>query len=239
MQVVQWGLFLCLLFMVTGCQGVDVSASSPTEPAGQMGEVPYDYDAMREDAVIQLREEPRLQSPTRTVVGEGPQAYTLFFREAMDRNSVEAAIRLHAKETADQQGYVEPDWDFYWVNDRQLQLVANLDTSPVPGQGGIEYLIHVAGAKTLEGRELPEQTPAFGAVWFAPQQLWKISMDGQVRQQLTDFPVLFGMTLIDPDSRYLLLSRYQEYCECDIRYPKLYGVYVFTENKVLDCRSFV
>jgi hypothetical protein len=55
-------------------------------------------------------------------------------------------------------------------------------------------------------------------------------MDGQVRQQLTDFPVLFGMTLIDPDSRYLLLSRYQEYCECDIRYPKLYGVYDLQEG---------
>lgn len=193
--------------------------------AWQVEELPFAYDEMQQEVVIQLREEPRLQSPIRTVVGPKPQAYTLFFREPMNRQSVEAAILHHAREAAGEQPYVEPKWQFHWVHDQQLHLLAELPRPLTPEDSWMEYLLHVAGAKTVQGRQLAEETPAFWAVSVLPQQLWKISLDGGKREKLTNFSVSYGMTFADPESRYLLLSRSQQFCECDARYPRLYALY--------------
>lgn len=198
----------------------------------QAEELPFAYDAMEQDVVIQLREEPRLRSPIRTIVGDHSQAYALFFREPMEAASVEAAIRRHAREAAEQEGWVEPLWDFRWVHGRQLHLLATLPDPSVSGKVWSEYVIHAGGAKTLDGKALADDAPAFWAVWFKPQQVWKVSADGGEREPLTRFSVFYNMSFLDPDSRYLLLSRYQQYCECDARYPQLYSLYDLAEGKL-------
>jgi len=91
---------------------------------------------MKEDVRIQLDAEPQLHSPLRTAVGTAPQAYTFFFREPMDRLSVEAAIRQHAKD-APAVHFVEPALSFHWVHDRQLRVLA------VRFRGGRRILQHL------------------------------------------------------------------------------------------------
>ncbi|MGZ0049875.1 hypothetical protein [Brevibacillus gelatini] len=72
----------------TGAGQAVLAASAQPLPTGagtkaasdwKQPERPFDYASMKEDVVIQLNEDPRLQSPLRTVVGPAPQAYTLFF----------------------------------------------------------------------------------------------------------------------------------------------------------------
>lgn len=179
---------------------------------------------MNEEVWIQLDEEPRLHAPLRTIVGPGPQAYTFFFREAMDRSSVEAAIRLHAREQASKEEFVEPLFSFHWVHDRQLRLLVTLPAIPSTIYETKQYVLNAAGAKTVNGAEIGDSA-SFMAMVFAPDQLWRMSLDGKVREKLTDFGVMYGMDFLDPEQRYLLLSRSKEYCECDARYVPLYAVY--------------
>lgn len=244
---------LCCLFLfaIAGCDPVslapseqpvaveqvpDPSGESPS-PGGvaqeptedwQREEIAYDYAAMQEDVRIQLNEESRLQSPLRTVVGIDPQSYTFFFREAVNRGSVEEAIRTHAKAAASKEipGVVEPAFRFYWVHDRQLQVLVTL---PQPFSEAIdwqEYVLNAGGAKTATGHLIGDSF-AFQGVVLPPHQIWRISVDGKARERLTDFSVMKNMEFLDADaeSRYILLSRFTNYCECDAFYEKLYSVY--------------
>ncbi|MGG1661555.1 hypothetical protein [Brevibacillus sp. NRS-1366] len=157
---------------------------------------------MQEDVRIQLNEEPRLHSPLRTVVGIDPQSYTFFFREAMDQVSVEVAIRNHAKVATSKEdlGFIEPGFTFHWASDRQLQLLVT-----VPQKSSEEIV--------------------WQEVVLPPQQIWQISVDGKTCEKWTDFSVMTNMEFLDSKQRYVLLSRFTNYCECDALYEKLYSVY--------------
>lgn len=237
-----FGLVSCLFFVLMGCSATESpQASGSNEPGPATSdqvppvtELPYDYAAMEHDVVIRLVEEPRLQSPIRTVVGPEPQAYTLFFREAMDRQSVEKVIREHARGAVGEMNFVEPVWGFHWVHDQQLHLQAELPRPFTKEDSWLEYRIDVTGAKTAKGRSLGEETPDFWAVAIMPQQVWKMSVDGAEREKVTDFSVYYNMNVIGPDSRYLLLSRFTDYCECDALYPKLYSLYDLQEGSLTD-----
>ncbi|MFS0915729.1 hypothetical protein [Brevibacillus sp. 179-C 1.1 NHS] len=189
-------------------------------------ELPYDYAAMKEDVVIQLNEAPQLRSPRRTVVGPAPQSYTFFFKEAVNRGTVETAIRNNAKEETKKEGvgYVEPIFTFHWVHDRQLQLLAALPDTLANDRDWTEYVLNVAGAKTAKGNVLDDKD-YFRAVVFAPSQIWRVSVDGKVKEKMTDFAVRTPMEFIDPEERYVLLERFTKYCECDARFPMLYSIY--------------
>lgn len=190
-------------------------------------EIPYSYAAMQEDVVIQLDEEPRLHSPIRTIVGTEPQGYTLFFREPMDRSSVEQAIRDNAQAEAKREdlGYVEPLIKFHWVHDQQLHLLAELPDVKLSGNEWAEYRLHVAGAKTAKGDPLTEEPPDFRALVMLPEQVWRVSLDGKEQEKITDWKVSYNTTMLDEDARFFLMSRFAQYCECDARYPKLYWLY--------------
>lgn len=197
---------------------------SPASVEWRREEIPYNYDAMKEDMRIQLDEEPQLHSTMRTTVGTAPQAYTFFFREPMDRSSVEAAIRLHAKDTS-QVHYVEPDFSFHWVNDRQMHLLATLPNLPEVDRAGPEYVLNAAGAKTLRGREIGEDLE-FRAVAMVPSQIWKISLDGARKEKLSAFTAPYLVSnVLDNEHRFLLAYRYRQFCECDARHIPLYAVY--------------
>jgi len=197
------------------------------QPEWRTEEIPYAYAAMQEDVVIQLNEEPRLRSPIRTIVGTEPQAYTFFFREPMDRSSVEQAIRANAKAEAQLQdmGYVEPLIKIHWVHDQQLHLLAELPKPKTSVNEWTEYRLHVAGAKTAKGNPLAEESPDFRALVMLPDQMWKVSLDGKEFEKITDWKVSYSTKILDEDARFFLMSRYARYCECDARYPKLYWLY--------------
>lgn len=213
---------------VRAASGQIAPASASTKAASdwKQPERPFDYAAMKEDVVIQLNEEPRLQSPLRTVVGAAPQAYTLFFREEMDRGSVEAAIRKHAKEEAAREGlgFIEPAFAFHWASNRQLQVLVTLPEQETKERDWTEYVLSAAGAKSAKGAVVGDSN-AFHAVVLPPAQIWRVSVDGKVREKLTDFSVMTSMELLDREQRYVLQSRFTKYCECDARYPMLYSIY--------------
>ncbi|MEJ8544447.1 hypothetical protein [Brevibacillus borstelensis] len=206
---------------------------SPSSVEWNTAEIPFDYASMKADVLIRLDEEPVLQSPVRTTVGTGPQTFTLFFREAMDRSSVEEAVTSRIKERgSSEEWFIEPGLEFRWVHDKQLHLRATPKTDIQPRDGIQEYVLDVKGARTASGHVLAEP-PGFSAVVLAPNQLWKVSLDGKVRERISGYPGLYGSdSFLDPDRRYLLLWRYTEYCECDARIPFLYGIYDRQTNEV-------
>ncbi|QUO43056.1 hypothetical protein KDJ56_08950 [Brevibacillus composti] len=212
--------------------GETAAGESPAHSPGESAvgewrtqEVPYDYGAMKDDVVIRLDEEPRLESPIRTAVGVGAQTYTLFFREAMDRSSVEKALKEQADDETSLYWYVEPQLEFRWFHDRQLQVRATPPGKAKSEEGVMEYRLNVKGARTLSGKVLAEP-PEFLAVVLPPSQIWRVSLDGKQREQLTRFSVEnWGDIFLDPDQRYVLLKRFTEYCECDARHPRLYAIY--------------
>ncbi|USG67684.1 hypothetical protein NDK47_10565 [Brevibacillus ruminantium] len=206
--------------------GASVPGASANE--WQIQEIPFDYAAMKDAVVIRLDEEPRLQSPIRTVVGMGPQTFTLFFREAMDRKSVEEAIVAQAKEENNGDWFVHPDFEFRWVHDKQLHLRAT-PQEKVTGMG-IEYRLAVNGARTKSGQVLAKSPDLFALV-LPPNQVWRMSLDGQVREKLSQFPIHYlSEPFLDEEQRYLFLRRYTHYCECDGLHPLLYAIYDVQEK---------
>ncbi|MGE5701960.1 MAG: hypothetical protein ACM32O_05485, partial [Clostridia bacterium] len=90
--------------------------------------------------------------------------------------------------------------------------------------------LDVSGASTQAGKTLKE-TPAFLAVVDTPSQIWKVSLDGKVREPLTSFEQPYAtMRFLDEEGRYLQVSRFQQYCECDADYERLYSIYDRTKN---------
>lgn len=248
-RCVRTGFLICLsIAMLTGCSIGDSTDSSgvgtpavpgntPASPPSKQAtvnqsvwrtaEIPYAYASMQDDVVIQLTEEPRLLSPIQTIVGTEPQAYTFFFRQPMDRSSVEQAIRDNAQAEAKREdlGYVEPLLTFHWVHDQQLHLLAELPEQKTAANEWKAYRLHIAGAKTAKGDPLTEESPDFRALVMLPDQVWKVSLDGKEQEKITDWKVRYSTTILDEDARYFLMSRFARYCECDARYPKLYWLY--------------
>ncbi|MDH4616637.1 hypothetical protein [Brevibacillus sp. AY1] len=204
-----------------------VSTPPSDEEEWKVEELPYAYSTMQQNVVIQLNGEPSLHSPIRTIVGIDAQAYTLFFREPMERASVEKAIRNHIKPELIREGldYLEPALQFHWVHDQQLHVLVSLPAEKTSVSDWMEYRLHVAGATTVKGTSLPEDSPDFYAVALRPGQVWKVAADGKEREKLTDFTTYYVTEMLDAEARFFLLSRNQRYCECDAIYPKLFSVY--------------
>jgi hypothetical protein len=198
----------------------------PFTPPAHGKALPFDTSSLEEQVRIQLDQEPRLHSPIRTVITPAPQQYTLFFRTAMDPSSVEEAIRQRAIEMQkEREEFVVPDFSFHWANERQLQLTVSVPATDEIDYGMRRYLIDVQGAKTKRGDAL-QDPPSFLAVLYTPGQLWRVSLDGKLREQLTSFmDPYYSIRFLDEEKRYLLLSRFMQYCECDADHERIYTVY--------------
>jgi hypothetical protein len=206
----------------------------PLPKADAPKETPFDYASLTEPVLIRLDEEPRLHSPIATVVTPAPQAFTLFFREAMDRASVEQALGSRAEERAkEDESAVVPHFTFKWMNDRQLHLTVTIPEADTPDTGGRSYLLDVNGATTAAGTKL-QDPPAFRALVHAPPQIWRISADGKERERIFAFDKpYFSFESLGDDNRYLLLGRFQTYCECDADYEKLYALFDMREKRLI------
>ncbi|RNB91271.1 hypothetical protein EDM56_06735 [Brevibacillus fluminis] len=195
-------------------------------------ETPFDYASLTDPVLIRLDVEPRLQSPIQTLVSTAPQTYTLFFKEAMNRASVEKALRdAQAKDQEERENAVKPTYSFAWASDRQLHVRVEIgDASTLPPFGEFRYMLDVSGAVTQTGVSLND-APRFRAIAENPGQLWRIRTDGRAREQLTAFDQPYLTMLWQGEAeRYLLLSRFQQYCECDADYERIYALYD-TETK--------
>lgn len=210
---------------------VECLAVSPSDKSPKpVTDVPYAYDKMTEPVVIQLDEEPRLHSPINTIVGADPQAYTLFFREPMNRSSVEKSIQANAVEKDQPSDLtVQPTFTYRWTSDRQLHLLVEIPEKSIPkSKNGMPYYhLNLAGATTQANKPLTEETPQFRALIQKPQDLWMISSDGREQKQVSSLtqPYFFNTNAIHLDPDYLMLTRFTQYCECDADYRYLYALF--------------
>lgn len=196
------------------------------EPASDSAPLPFDYAAMTDDVFIQLDEEPRIHSPIHTLVAPEKQIYTVFFREPMNRASVQEAMQKNAN-----QSRATAEMHLQWVGDRQVrvQVQAAVDET----QYDVDYYLSFNGAQTEGGRVL-ENVPELIASVEVPRQLWRVSVDGKQREQLTSFAQPFDFRENDLSAgRYLHLGRVQRYCQCDAMYPRLHALYDLQEKKVV------
>lgn len=217
---------------VSGFYIASPSAQTPTPapappPQETTQAASFDYDAMTDPVFIQLDDEPRLHAPIQTLVSTAPQTYTFFFKEAMDRTSVEQTLRSADEQQQQQrENGSKPRFSFTWLNDRQLRLHVEVpDAATLPPLGSVSYMLDVSGATTQAGARLTD-VPSFTAIAENPGQLWRIRADGSATEQLTSFDQPYvTMDWQDEAQRYLLVSRFQRYCECDADYERIYALY--------------
>ncbi|HZG14882.1 MAG TPA: hypothetical protein VE710_07635 [Candidatus Bathyarchaeia archaeon] len=188
--------------------------------------VPLNPANMKEPVMIILNEEQRLRSPITTVVAPHPQTYTFFFKEEMDRASVEQALKLNAEKLAKaEERNIIPQFSLRWIHHNKLEVTVTVPQANAPDFANRAYRLDLTGAKTASGNVLTE-APYFHAVLYAPPQLWRISADGKQKEQLYSFDKpYYSITSLDRDSRYLLASRFGMYCECDADHERLYSVF--------------
>lgn len=210
------------------------TTSTETPSTALNGQASLGDQAMKEDVRIRLKDEPRLQAPVATNVAPTKQQFTLEFREAMDRTSVEAALRDQAKQyTEKEEAFgdgIVPSFDYRWASDRELDLTVGEISLPDPTFHS--YQLSVSGAKTKSGRTLGE-TPSFKGVIEQPNQLWKMSVDGKSSEPLTSFDPPYGIEMLDDSGKFLLLSRTTHYCQCDAPFEGIYTVYDVKEKKFI------
>ncbi|WP_134684489.1 hypothetical protein [Brevibacillus migulae] len=209
------------------------AAPETRQNSGSTVFVPLNPASMEEPAIIILNEEQRLRSPITTVVAPQPQTYTFLFKEAMDRASVQQALEQNAqKQTKEDPRNIVPQLSLQWIHDHKLEVTVNVPQANVPDFGNRAYRLDLSGAKTASGKTLTE-APFFHAVLYAPPQLWRISTDGKHKEKLHSFEKpYYSITSLDRDSRYLILSRFGEYCECDADYERLYALFDREQKKL-------
>lgn len=220
----------------------DADTAAPTEadPAVSIAvpdstlQPPGELSQMQEPVMITLKEEPRLHAPIATVVAPTDQTYVLTFKEAMQRTTVEQALRTNAgKRATELEGAVTPDFRFNWENEQLLTLTVAAPKDSAMDYGGRSYVLDVSGAKTLTGSTLQE-APSFNAIIYSSPQLWRISTDGKQQEQLHTFAQpYFNLTALDSESRYFLLDRFGRYCECDADHERIHAIFDREEQKVI------
>jgi len=182
---------------------------------------------------IVLDSEPRLRSPIHSVVPPSPQTYSVTFKEAMDRKSVEKSLIDTNKPDAQSPVPKEPfSYKFEWKSDRELKLTvipALLDGSKEPVARF--YRIYFKGAQTKSKQTL-QDPPSFGATIHLIKQLWRVSADGTKREKLTSFTETFYYMPQLLNQRYGVAHRFKEYCECDATLGKITKLYDFQEKKL-------
>ncbi|WP_248928820.1 hypothetical protein [Paenibacillus hamazuiensis] len=179
--------------------------------------------------LIELEKEPRLHSPIRTLVADSPQAYTVNFREAMNRKSVEEAISGQLSDGDSTAAWIKLDYD--WRSDRELRVTVRLDAAAPKKYPGPQYKLDANGAATAAGHMLRD-TPVFRAIATKPNQLWRISVTGDRIEPISSFEEPYYFQALSGDPRFMLARRFTKYCQCDASYPFLHAVYDTETNRL-------
>jgi hypothetical protein len=189
-------------------------------------DVPYEYDTMTNVAMIRLDSDPQIEgTDISTHVTLRDEKFTIFFKVAVDRNSVKAAL---TRKYPDQSNQLRPKILLHWTNDRQLHIKVLATQIKAWEQYMKSYFLDLSGITTVAGEPLKNENQ--GSVHFTAfvdqqmNQLWRFSVDGQTQEQLTDFKEPYGIEPLDEHNEHLLLSRFSHYCECDALYPFYYSV---------------
>jgi hypothetical protein len=115
----------------------------------------------------------------------------------------------------------------YWSDDQQLHvkvLASQLNLKSDTSMNLHGYALNVGGALTADGAFI-QGDAGFRATIEVPNQSWRLSTDGAVREQLTKFNDPYWFSSLSEDQSYLLLMRDSHYCGCDAVYPLFYSVY--------------
>jgi hypothetical protein len=215
-------------------------SSTPVKPIMEVGsdeenaafgktvtDVPYNYNAMAADVMFRLDSDPQIEgSSISTFVAFRDETFTLFFKEAVDRNSVKEALK---QKYAEQSNVLYPKLLLYWTNERQLHIKVLATQMKGWDSYIVGYRLGLSDVKKANGELLRESRSS--AFFFAivqeqaPNQLWRYSVDGKSKEQLTDFTDPFGIMPLDELNENLLLTRSTHYCACDALYPEFSSVY--------------
>jgi hypothetical protein len=196
-------------------------------------EIPYSYDSMISVAMIRLDSDPQIEgTDISTFVTLRDETYTIFFNEAVDRNSVKVAL---TRKNPDQSNRLYPKMLFHWTSDHQLHVKVLATQIKAWVQYTDSYFLELSGIKTAEGEAFQKENQ--GIVRFIAiveqqtNQLWRFSVDGKSQEQLTDFTEPYTIEPLDEFNEHLLLSRSSHYCGCDALYPVYYSAFDRPFNK--------
>ncbi|AEI45339.1 hypothetical protein [Paenibacillus mucilaginosus] len=234
---------LCLM-LAAGAAGTQLPGGAPLVPGApaqepKPGVEPERPEPAEQGFSIRLEADPRLQAPVRTLVAPRKQTFTLTFAEAMDRASVEAALRKNAEPSGTQPG-MAPDSEpvrvklaYRWQSDRKLQLeveVLSWKPGPYPVYG---YHVDANGARTADGGELRGQ-PVFETVLQYPASVWKVPVGGGTVVRTGELAEPYAFHGLQAGSRYVLAAKTTGYCECDAPFPRLYSLYDLDKGVMTD-----
>lgn len=181
--------------------------------------VPFAYEKMEGPVFIQLDRDASLHSHTTTLLALGvPHKFTLFFCAPMDRASVETVLLDRAKKEAGEK--TQFAYTFQWADDRQLHLSVQAEGKDYMSQLSLD----VTKAKTKSGDVL-EQPDKFYASLQIPKQMFRVSLDGQTAEQLTEFTHPYGLTALHGTDEEFWVTKYIKYCQCDAQLPKQTLIY--------------
>lgn len=176
----------------------------------------------------------RLKAPATTLVAPSPQNLYLKFKQPMDRDSVIGAILMNNAGMRGQENVKgEQKYVFYWRGDTELTAELKLAEDDYKEGLGRSYAVNVDGAKTKQGQVLRNQ-PGIRVVVTLPEQMWRLSADGSKAEPVTAFSEPYGMSLLDSQGRYLMLTRPTQYCECDAFSVPLYSIYDTAARTISD-----
>ncbi|MCR8645240.1 hypothetical protein NV379_21525 [Paenibacillus sp. N1-5-1-14] len=171
----------------------------------------FDYNQIPADkgVMVRLDSDPLLRgSFVSTLIAKRDETITFFFKEPMDRASVEKALLKPAEKES---GYFTPRLEMKWVSDHELQVKAKV--SEAKTQLRQTFRLSTLDAQTQHGVKLSSGL-FLGTIWET-SQIWQVSDDGSTKKQLTSFKVPYTIKSLDQTGTNYLLNRMMGYCECD------------------------
>ncbi|WP_232696958.1 hypothetical protein [Brevibacillus daliensis] len=197
-------------------------------------------DVKNNEYWMQVDSEPRMNSASQLdtfgaqLITPDEQQFTIYFKEPMDRTSVEKTLKANVGEREVVIG--DTCFSFHWKSDSQVVVTADQKRLPAKNEYYFlgYYKLNLKGAKTKTGKTISSEN---GLTLYVkePKQLYKVTTDGSKQIKLTSFKKSNeSLILSDPAQRYLLVQRYAQYCECDgplLRFSSLYDLLTKAEIK--------
>ncbi|WP_442603371.1 hypothetical protein [Paenibacillus sp. KN14-4R] len=181
----------------------------------------FDYNQISADEGVNIRldSDPMLLGNyVSTLIPKRDETITFFFKEPMNRSSVEQA--LLTKNSKDDSRFY-PQLLMHWSSDRQLHVKALIVQTKAELYHSFNLITF--GALTQKGVKLT--SGSFTGTIGELNQLWKVSSDGSQKKQLTSFQVPYWIEALGQSDTTFLLIRSLGYCQCDRESAKFTTVY--------------